>query len=838
MKRGTGLLGALVLAAGGWGLVAAGRHGENPRVARSHRREQRPGVPRTDRTGTVRAVRLAELVGRASYVGPDPRFAYEKFRRHWRKIPDPYGDLPSDRAFLRLKVAFRYPDVAHYLDRRYPRSREALGAGDRKWTYAHGVYDSATALFCPTDGNRTTQLEFPVTVPRGAVLDFGVGALIERDRVGRLEMAIDVTDGSGRRERVWSRTLTHAEALMWHRERVGLGAWGGRRVLLRLSCRGKGAAGLWQDPEIWAPGPRPPYNVLFLVVDTMRPDAISALGGRYAKTPNMDRLVREGTRFVSCYSNGAWTRTSMVAFFSANLASAVGLASDRFSLPLGAKPRFYNLRPPQFPHHMVGLGYAVLGVVDNFFASPYADIGVDHDFPSLVDIRHPHLATKAITRRAVLFLRRHRDRPFFLYVHYEALHDYDRNTRRLAAAFGDLREPDLYRRAYLELARRVDRAIGQVVKALDELGLARRTLVILTADHGEVFDPRHAHHVPYFGQSMWHQHARSVWDEVAHIPMVWRMPGKVPAGREVRAQVRAMDLFPSVLDFLGLPPMRRVAGKSYAAALRGGQVEDRPVVTEGFHIVGLRHAGFKYIRRDWASRRFVANGRLWDKPEELFDLREDPAEVRDVAARHPDRLQRMRRLLDELVRQARRAAQPAEGTGARPAVAFRACPGEGHSLSLEVWQERGGAPAVLGLSGGVSAEVEGASGPGGFQKLRVVFHGRDGRGCGTLVADFGRPVSFRANLDGRALDETRVRLGGYGLPVARAFRLAPWEEHLVWPQGMPPASVQQQAGTLLVWSTDRAIAYQDPDAQRRRAMARRLVRMNLLRGGYVKGARR
>ena len=909
---------------------AAAAHAQSGRFLPSRSKPLRSRVPRAFGGGVpvrYRAVRLADRLADANYSGPDPTPAWHRLSRHWRKMLDPYANLGPRRAPFRIKAAFLVPDVVHYLDPTHVRTRRPyLGEGERRWTYTHGVYESRLALFSPLSAQGRARaalhrgdqgrmdrgtptgraglssssgghLSFVVRLPKAPVLRFGVGVIPETmHETAPVRFVVEVDGGDGSK-RVYNRTLGPLEFLAWHEDRVSLAPWAGRTVTLHFRTNGRGAGSLWMDPCIWGEhtpsrsGPigggrgseDPKYNLVFILVDTMRPDAITALGGRYAKTPNMDGLARGGTAMTRFFTNGSWTRASMVAFFSANYDSAVGLRSDTFGFRQGVRQRFYEMRPPQFPWHMERLGYSVAGVVNNFFALPYAAIGVDHGFSRLTDVRHPRLDSPAITRAAIRFLRRNRNRRFFLYVHYLGLHDYVRRPTYLSSLFSlpDGVKMDEYWRAYLELGRQQDEEVGRLRRVMAELGLTRNTLVVLTADHGETFSKAHKQYVPFYHQSMLYQHARSVWDEVTHIPMIWYLPGRVPQGKKVTTQLRAIDLFPSVLDALGLPPMVPVAGRSFwplvaqagrskqdttgsAAASTGrGEPGDRPVYTEGFHIYGLRWHEYKYIERDAATRRFSIGHHPVDRPEELFDLKQDPGETIDLSHRRPDLLARMRQLMQDIRKRSRyerlrtRFSNSTSGriapawtssswlssflpesrssAAARTSAAARVptthlllCSAHGrrHLSGRFLTKDPGASLLVRQVVGAAQVERQGLSG------LRIDLVAQ--KGCSGLAWATTRTSETKLvlTLDGRPVRASQLHVGRFGLPVLTRLVLSP-SDALLRSVGRPAVLDVQPQG-IFVWQDRVVTRWIDRDSASRDKVSRSMVRTNLLRGGYVK----
>jgi arylsulfatase A-like enzyme len=890
-----GLAGVLL-----WAVHRRGEAEELP-VAKQRRRAEKKnenakaGVEKREERQVLSA-RLADELSEARYQGPDLSRAYKSLRRHWRKMLDPYANLPPDKVFCRLKVAFRIPYVRDYLRGRERKGRERLGAGERRWSHTRGVYESRVALFAPFGrrkprwkkngravsgtrpagrdgggGGGTSQSRPWASLPKGGrytfelhlpeepVLELGVGVL-PRERHGTPASYFVVeVEADGGREIVWTQKVEPKQQLSWIEDRIVLHRWAGRRIRLHLRTYGIDGAGLWMDPKVWGRGDDAGDNLLIVLVDTLRPDGVRALGGQHARTPNMDELVRRGTSLTRFFSNGSFTRNSLISLFSANYPSSVGLVADRFAFRAGSKQKFYTMRPPQLPNHLEKQGFSVFAAVNNFFAFPYVAVGVDQGFSSLTDVRHPSLDSAAITRAAIRFMRRNRKRRFFLFVHYETLHNYDDRTMELARSFpvpeGTSMSP--HWRAYLELARQMDEEVGRLMAGVRELGLDERTLVILTSDHGEVFDPAHDHFVPHYGMRMIHQHARSIWDEVIHIPMVWVRPGRIPAGKEVSAQLRGIDLAPSILEYLGLPPMSPVVGKSFWPMMEreggrpggikegdvgeegeeGGGGEDRPVYSEGFHIRALRAFGHKYIRRDFATKRYVFRGVPRHRPEELFDLRADPLETVDVADDKPELLRRMRRMLDEiqaasdyegLIKKHGRASSPSTP----PALHLRVCAGDRETrLTGRVRVEcRRSRVLVVGATGDVRLQPIGQE--NGGLSVELTAH----NGCAGFDWTAQPACGNRLELekDGKPLEPRLIRAGRFGLSLLDSNVLGLAAAPLLASPGPPAGFVSRRAGVYLWQDAWSSTTWVDPEAGRRAKASEDMVKLNLQQGGYVK----
>jgi arylsulfatase A-like enzyme len=161
-----------------------------------------------------------------------------------------------------------------------------------------------------------------------------------------------------------------------------------------------------------------------------------------------------------------------------------------------------------------------------------------------------------------------------------------------------------------------DRSFGQLLAALEQRSLLADTLVVFVADHGEEF----------FEHGGW-IHGRTLYEEVLHIPLLIRLPGQ-RTPRRVAAPVGEVDLLPTVLAVLGLPPLHGLDGRS----LLGDLPEDRPIPAfldvDEWRAVGVVRGGF-------AALRHCRLGGC--SAPELYDLTADPGEEHDLGGRWPVR---------------------------------------------------------------------------------------------------------------------------------------------------------------------------------------------------------
>ncbi|MCX5660555.1 MAG: sulfatase-like hydrolase/transferase [Planctomycetota bacterium] len=434
--------------------------------------------------------------------------------------------------------------------------------------------------------------------------------------------------------------------------------------------------------------PRLP-NILLILTDNQGAWTLGSHGNRDIATPNLDRLAAQGIRFASNYCVSPVCSPSRATWLTGLIPSRHGvhcyLGGEQPSAELGPDAYSTIREFKNLPQTLADSGYECglsgkwhlgdtlrpqLGFTSWFaklagHTASFVNAEVVEGGQTRREERH---LTGVIADHAIEFLRRRRDRPFFLYTAFNGpygLGEWMLNPTRNAFtdhyAGRDLpcfpRGPahpwvrqtrpfvgnPVAMRAYAAEVSEVDAQVGRLLAALDETGLADDTLVVFTADQG-----LSGGHHGVWGMSD-HTRPMHTFEETMHIPLLMRQPGVIPAGSVFAPRVANYDFLTSILDHIGLDPaVPGSPGVSYAPALRGQPAPPRPVDTffEFEPVRTIRNDRWKYTQRHPAG------------PDELYDMANDPGERVNLAPA-PEHAATVAEARDRIARFVERYGNPA-----------------------------------------------------------------------------------------------------------------------------------------------------------------------------------
>ena len=417
-------------------------------------------------------------------------------------------------------------------------------------------------------------------------------------------------------------------------------------AILALAIPGLLAARETQDTR------RP--NVLLIITDDVGYGDFGSYGAPDIRTPNVDRLAREGVRFTDFYANGAVCTPTRAGLISGRYQQRVGLetaltlsTADRQrglpvtgrSLPQLLKNNGYatgligkwhlGFRPELGPNaHGFDYFYGFLaGAVDYFDHS--RGNGESDLFENRTPVEEPGYLTDILTRRSVDFIRSNKGRPFFLEVAYNAAHwPFQSPQRESNRVRGTGNEPliqrpgdaEVTRQDYAEMLERADQGIGQILNTLDELGLTRETFVIFTNDNGGEWLSRNA---PLFNRKA------TLWEGGIRVPAIFRWPGHVPAGKTTAQVGITMDLTATILAaaHAPIPADARFEGTDLVPLVQNNARTRERTLFWRVNSPGRQQRAV----REGAWKLLIDGGSIF-----LFDLGKDVGERNDLAMTRQD----------------------------------------------------------------------------------------------------------------------------------------------------------------------------------------------------------
>ncbi len=405
-------------------------------------------------------------------------------------------------------------------------------------------------------------------------------------------------------------------------------------------------------------GQRP--NLLLIVIDTLRADHLGCYGYRLDTSPAIDRFAEGAVLFEQAVAQAPWTRPSMATLMTGLYPATHGVTCKDFDVPKAE----CDVLPPSVTTLAEALkqaGYETAGIVANIQIDGLFGFGQGFDeyrsvFDELIaaepdwrakwhEFKWVNETTREVTEEALAWLERRRgENPFFLYLHYLDPHAPYRPPAPYDAMFKAHAYPCRYPAICAELPlydgeiRYVDEHVGRLLDFMRRRGLAEKTVVVVTSDHGEAFGEHGARD---------RRHGLSLYENQLRVPLLIRAPGTGRPGTRVAAPVRLVDLAPTLLDVLGVAVPSGVQGLSLVPLLRGEAVEvPGTLVGWGYvPLIGFRNPPWKFIRNQRSGL------------EELYNLETDPGETYNLASALPQVAMTLAATLDRSLSSAVAAAR-------------------------------------------------------------------------------------------------------------------------------------------------------------------------------------
>ncbi len=505
---------------------------------------------------------------------------------------------------------------------------------------------------------------FTVELPAAPVLRIGLGYTpppAEESPTAHFKIWIERPEAAQEAaELILDETFDMRAAGDWQDHEIDLGLWARQTVTLVLEradseTEAAGWAG-WSAPEILDRGAeKPGWDVLLIVLDTLRADRLGVYGYPRATSPNLDAFAEAAIRFEYAISQSPWTNPSHRAIFRGlHPVSTAGMSS------------------PPLAEMLWRAGYRTEaltggGQVDSRFGfargfESYRNADWIRDVDSVAD----HLL-KDPGRRRFSFLHTYEAHDPYIDGRYavggpvnrvDTYFDKDTWTgvkRNLSDAekgrIGDLYDGDV---AF------ADEQLGHLFERLAADGILDRSIVIITSDHGEQF----------WEHGSW-RHGQGLYDHQLRVPLIIHLPPPLAAQvgarvpRVVAGQVRLIDIYPTVLDLLGIPLEHDIQGRSLAPLLRAAGGRSREAFAETTNLKkteckGLRTGRYKLILTFQRGADYATDPAA---RVELYDLEDDPGEQHDLTSEMPELAATLETRLREIV-----SGEAADAESAEPEV--------------------------------------------------------------------------------------------------------------------------------------------------------------------------
>lgn len=439
-------------------------------------------------------------------------------------------------------------------------------------------------------------------------------------------------------------------------------------------------------------------NIVFVLMDDLRWDELGCMGHPFARTPNIDRIAREGVAFRNAFVTTPLCSPSRASFLTGLYAHAHGITDNTDRSPASHRLMTWPRQLKRAGYENAFIGKWHMGVDDSprpgfhYWASfkgqgKYFDPQMNVDGKS---IRAKGYMTDILTDHAVSFLERRRTQPFLLYLSHKAVHpELDQfadgsisdpaggkflpaeRHRKLYAGMTPPRRPNAHEGARgkpalerkidnlpplsestgtddetmlnrLRILAAVDEGVGRILKTIEGAKQLDDTLFIFTSDEGY-----------FYGEHGLSVERRLAYEESARIPLLMRYPRMIQAGSTVEQMALNIDIAPTVLEIAGAGALEKVHGRSLAPLLKGNVKDWRnSFLIEYFSdkvFPRVSHMGYQAVRTErWKYIHYTELSGM----DELYDLKRDPYEMENAigAGDAQGALKQMQRELEKIKR--------------------------------------------------------------------------------------------------------------------------------------------------------------------------------------------
>lgn len=396
-------------------------------------------------------------------------------------------------------------------------------------------------------------------------------------------------------------------------------------------------------------------NVILISIDTLRADHMGCYGYDKPTTPRIDALAEQSVVLKNTYATSPWTLPSHTSMFTGLFADVHGMNTPKSVL----KDKAVTLATV-----MKKQGYRTGAVVCAPFLDQHYGLNIDFDVYD-TDLIHPKVknprrikVANVVTKKALRYIDNQKGKPFFLFLHYWDPHHPYNPAKKYVNMFdpdytGKINGFSIRKRKDMILGmperdlqhivalydgeiRFTDDGIGKLLDGLAQRGLDQKTMIVITADHGEEF-------LEHGGRA----HLSQCWDEIVRVPLIFHVPWIKRFAQSFDDAASLVDIFPTICDLLNIDRKKmRLQGRSLSYLMQNGTALEKRILhaeTRYGHLNPHRRgeAGVWTVLMTPDRMKYHSFARKKETLEFLFDLAVDPGEKNDLAEIRAETLQLM-----------------------------------------------------------------------------------------------------------------------------------------------------------------------------------------------------
>lgn len=411
-------------------------------------------------------------------------------------------------------------------------------------------------------------------------------------------------------------------------------------------------------------------NIIFIMADDLGIGDLGCYGQKLIKTPQIDKMAAEGTRFTQVYAGSsvcAPTRSSIMTGMHNghnrvrdNIPHGVFLQPDDITVAEVLKQAGYKTgaigkwslgNPGTWgTANMQGFDYFYGHLNQDQAHFYYPDYLWENDEIDLLSgnrgEKKKEYTHHNFTKKALSFIDQNKQKPFFLYLAYTLPHfsDYNKNIPETLIVPTDApytnKDWPQVEKNYASMVNMIDEDVGKVMDLIKELGLDSNTIIFFTSDNGP--NNRPIHDVEFFeSNGIYRGYKRDMYEGGIRIPMIVRWPGKVPKGKTSDAVWAFWDFLPTAANLAGIPTNHKTDGQSVLPALLGKEHTPHPYLYWDY---GHSRDEFLQAARweDWKGIIDNSTGNI-----EIYNLENDPGEEKNLASEKPELVKKFIEILKE-----------------------------------------------------------------------------------------------------------------------------------------------------------------------------------------------